>query len=463
MNGIVAWGTYVPRGRLDRRELAGMFGVTAPGGRRSVAGPDEDSLTMGVEAARAAVARLSSSADLESCWFATSHPPMLDRGNAPAITAAIGLPDAIGSYDTGGSIRSGVATLRAASSQARPSLAVLADVRSGKPGSDDEANGGDAAAAFVFGPDPAVDVIAHASLSSPVMDRWRAEGDVGSSTWDDRWTAEHQVPLMVQAATDVLKAAGVSESDLAGLVVSCPSARVEQQVVKALGGTVVESDPRGQIGYAGTADVGLRTIAALNGLAPGERILVVTGADGADAMVLRATDRIADLDRSSTTDEGTTVPAATYLLWRGLVERAAVRRPPVEPPAAPAVARNEDWKFAFTGSQCESCGTRHLPPQRVCLRCRATDEMGDVAMRDVAATVRTFTIDRIAQSLNPPVVVGVVDFDGGGRYRCQLTDVVADDVRVGDRVEMVYRLVSIAPNGVKNYFWKARPRLEEQS
>lgn len=84
-------------------------------------------------------------------------------------------------------------------------------------------------------------------------------------------------------------------------------------------------------------------------------------------------------------------------------------------------------------------------------------------MRDAAATVRTFTIDRIAQSLNPPVVVGVVDFDGGGRYRCQLTDVVADDVRVGDRVEMVYRLVSVAPNGVKNYFWKARPRLEEQS
>jgi uncharacterized OB-fold protein len=53
--------------------------------------------------------------------------------------------------------------------------------------------------------------------------------------------------------------------------------------------------------------------------------------------------------------------------------------------------------------------------------------------------------------------VGVIDFDGGGRFRCQLTEVTPDKVKVSDRVEMVYRLISIAPNGVRNYFWKARP------
>jgi 3-hydroxy-3-methylglutaryl CoA synthase/uncharacterized OB-fold protein len=462
MNGIVAWGSYVPRARLDRRQLATMFKVSAPGGRRSVAGPDEDALTMGIEAARAALTDVGPET-VESCWFATSHPPLLDRGNAASITAAVGLPDNVGSYDTGGSIRSGVATMRAAASQSAGSIAVLADMRFGRPGSDDETNGGDAATAFVFGPDAAVEIVAHASLSSPVMDRWRAEGDVGVSTWDDRWTAEHQVPLMVHVATDALKQAGITETDLAALVVSCPSARAEQQVVKSLGGSVVDSDPRADIGYCGTADVGLRTIAALDRLSAGQHLLVVTGADGADAMVLRATDRIVGVRTSNGVGPGTEIDAPTYLLWRGLVERAAVRRPPAEAPAAPAVARNEHWKFAFVGSECESCGTRHLPPQRVCLRCHATDRMSEVAMRDVPATVRTFTIDRLAQSLDPPVVVGVVDFDGGGRYRCQLTDVVADQVGVGDRVEMVYRLVSIAANGVRNYFWKARPIIEEQT
>lgn len=461
MNGIIGWGGYVPRARLDRRGLASMFKVSAPGGQRSVAGPDEDSLTMGVEAARVAMAAAGTGA-VASCWFATSHPPLLDRGNAPSIAAAVGLGDAVGSYDTGGSIRSGIAALRAAATQPGGALAVMADVRFGRPGSDDEANGGDAAASFVFGPDPLVELVAQTAVSSPVMDRWRAEGDIGVSTWDDRWTAEHQVPLMIQAATDALKQSGLSEGDITRAVVSCPSARAEQQVVSRLGIAVVDDDPRAAIGYCGTADVGLRLVAALERSAPGDRILVVTGADGADAIVLRATDRLVARPGSLLTGPTSHVDASTYLLWRGLIERAGVRRPPAEPPAAPAVARNEHWKFAFTGSECGNCGTRHLPPQRVCLRCHATDDMSDVAMRDVSATVRTFTIDRLAQSLDPPVVVGVVDFDGGGRYRCQLTDVVADDVTVGDRVEMVYRLVSVAPNGVRNYFWKARPLVEEQ-
>ena len=37
-------------------------------------------------------------------------------------------------------------------------------------------------------------------------------------------------------------------------------------------------------------------------------------------------------------------------------------------------------------------------------------------------TVATFTVDRLASTPSPPMLVVVVDFDGGGRFRCQLTD-----------------------------------------
>jgi uncharacterized OB-fold protein len=74
----------------------------------------------------------------------------------------------------------------------------------------------------------------------------------------------------------------------------------------------------------------------------------------------------------------------------------------------------------------------------------------------VQGRVATFTIDRLAYSLSPPVVVAVVDFDGGGRYTCELTDVDASTVAIGDRVEMTFRRLYTA-NGVHNYFWKARP------
>ena len=72
------------------------------------------------------------------------------------------------------------------------------------------------------------------------------------------------------------------------------------------------------------------------------------------------------------------------------------------------------------------------------------------------ATVATFTVDRLTFSPSPPLVAAVLDFEGGGRFRCELTDVDADDVAIGDRVEMTFRRVSTAAS-VHNYFWKARP------
>jgi uncharacterized OB-fold protein len=50
----------------------------------------------------------------------------------------------------------------------------------------------------------------------------------------------------------------------------------------------------------------------------------------------------------------------------------------------------------------------------------------------------------------------VIDFEGGGRFQCELTDVDPKSVKIGDRVEMTFRRLLTA-NGVHNYFWKARP------
>ena len=52
-------------------------------------------------------------------------------------------------------------------------------------------------------------------------------------------------------------------------------------------------------------------------------------------------------------------------------------------------------------------------------------------MADVPATIATYTVDRLAYSLSPPVVAAVIDFDGGGRFQCELTDV--DPASVQDR------------------------------
>jgi uncharacterized OB-fold protein len=201
----------------------------------------------------------------------------------------------------------------------------------------------------------------------------------------------------------------------------------------------------------------------LDRVEPGAVVVLVTLADGAEVAVFRATEHVvAHRERRSATvaeqvaDGNDSLPYATFLTWRGMLHREPPRRPDPDRPAGPPSARHEHWKFSFVGSRCEACGTRHLPPQRVCVRCDAVDRMADEPLADVPATIATSTVDRLAFSLNPPVVAAVLDFDGGGRFQCELTDVDPASVRIGDRVEMTFRRLYTA-GGVHNYFWKARP------
>lgn len=85
--------------------------------------------------------------------------------------------------------------------------------------------------------------------------------------------------------------------------------------------------------------------------------------------------------------------------------------------------------------------------------------MSAVPMADVPATVTTFTVDQLAYTPSPPLVAVVLDCDGGGRLRCQLTDADPDSLAVGNRMEMTFRRMTTV-RGIHNYFWKARPAPE---
>jgi uncharacterized OB-fold protein len=74
------------------------------------------------------------------------------------------------------------------------------------------------------------------------------------------------------------------------------------------------------------------------------------------------------------------------------------------------------------------------------------------------ATIRTFSVDRLAYSPNPPMIAAVVDFDGGGRLEVEMTDTVPESLAVGQRVQMTFRLRH-SSGGIHNYAWKAVPAL----
>ena len=132
------------------------------------------------------------------------------------------------------------------------------------------------------------------------------------------------------------------------------------------------------------------------------------------------------------------------------------RRPEPQRVSATAAWRSEEWKFGFVGSRDRTREAVHLPPSRVSMRGGAVDDMDPIDRADTGATIATYTIDRLAYSPSPPIVFAVLDFDGGGRFPVELTDVDPDTVDIGDRVTMTFRRLFTA-DGIHDYFWKAKP------
>ena len=343
---------------------------------------------------------------------------------------------------------------------------MLSDIRTGLAGSADESGGGDAAAAFLFGPGPVLlETLAGASSTGEFLDRWRLPGDPASKGWEERFGEHAYVPLAEAAVTDAFKQAGIAPDAIDHLIVCGVHPRAGRRVAASVGARpeALADDLTAVIGNPGTAQAGVLLADVLDRAEPGQVIVLVTLADGAEVGVFRTTAELAAHRRqqASTVREQIEagrgdLPYATFLTWRGQLHRDPPRRPDPDRPAAPPSLRHEGWKYGFVGSRCTACGTRHLPPNRVCVKCQAVDQMVPERLADVPATIATFTVDRLAFSLSPPVVAAVIDFDGGGRFNCELTDVDPGAVAIGDRVQMTFRRLFTA-EGVHNYFWKAKP------
>ena len=457
--GLTGYGVYVPRHFISRSEIARALGGSGAPGARAVASYDEDTTSMGVEAARVA---LRNAPRPDRLLFATTEPAYADKTNATLIHAALGLDPSSLAVDMVGSVRSGIGAVLLAIDSSTPTLVVLSDTRTGLPGGADEREGGDAAAALVFGGDGAViaNVLGYGSATDEFLERWRLPGAISSRVWEERFGEHVYLPLADAALTAAVNAAGVAPSDIDVLLVAGTQGRAVKAFASAAGGPGAVDDLVSSIGNSGAAHAGVLLADALDRAAPNRTIALVVLADGASALVLRTTEALATLRprqpvRAQTGTGDDSLRYTTFLTWRGYLDREPARRPDPIGPAAPPSRRSTGYKHGFVGSTCAGCGTLHLPAVRVCVRCKELDRMTPTPMSDAQGRIVTYTVDRLAHSPSPPVVAAVVDFDGGGRFSCELADVDPANVAVGDRVEMTFRRL-VTSGGVHNYFWKAR-------
>ncbi|MEE9203201.1 MAG: OB-fold domain-containing protein [Dehalococcoidia bacterium] len=465
MVGITATGAYVPLFRLGK-DTAGW---KAPG-ERPVANFDEDSLTMGV----AAVLDCLNGRDrtlIGGLHFATTTSPYAEKQSASLIAIACDLPQDMMAVDYAHSLRSGTVALKTAldsikAGSARQAIVVTADTRQGAPRSNMELNSGDGAVALLVGDkDVVAQLVDSRSLTHEILDVWRVSGEAYTHTWEDRFATEEGYAKFVSlAVAELLKKNNLTVKDIAKLILSAPDPRKHRDTARALGFTPEQvQDPLfGSLGNTGCANATMLLAAALESAKPGDKLLVVNYGDGADAMLFEVTPQVEKMKQGRglkgyLASKKLLPSYETYLSWRGIYEPdTGVRRPPQPGPSASALHREQAEVLRLQGSKCRNCGTVQYPPQRVCTRCHTKDQMDPVRLAEKKASLYTYSMDYIAGSKDVPLVISVINFDGGGRMLCSMTDRDINEVKVGMPLELSFRRLYTA-DGIHNYFWKAVP------
>lgn len=471
MAGITSIGAYIPRYRLSLKEIAEFWNNKGAQGEKAVAGYDEDSITMAVAAARRCMQPGKEAVD--GLYLATTTAPYREKQCAAIVASAADLQRNSLTSDLTNSLRAGSIALKSAlaaveSGAAKNILVAASDCRPGAPKGKFEQLLGDGAVAVTVGTENIIAEIEDSySIFSDFTDLWRtAEDDFVQSAEGRFIDAQGYLPTMQEAVSGLLKKCSAVPADFAKIVFHASDTREHLSLSKKMGfGKDQVQDPLfARIGNAGVAASLIMLAAALEDTRPGDRILFAGYGDGCDAFALRVTDAIAGMrDSISIKDmlaKTTPVDYGRYLLWRDFISVEASSLPERTEPSLASRWRERSGISALYGVRCLDCGTAQIHPIgqaiRVCAACQSRDNFEDYKFSDRKGKLFSYAIDQLQPTLNPPGLNGVVDFDGGGRLICELTDYDLDKVAIGMPVEMTFRKM-YQGQGILNYFWKARP------
>ncbi|MFH1602828.1 MAG: 3-hydroxy-3-methylglutaryl CoA synthase, partial [Pseudomonadota bacterium] len=240
--GILSYGAYLPRRRLQRKSIAAANIWFSPGlrglarGERAMANWDEDTVTMAVEAARDCLAGLAP-VGLDQLILASTTHPYDDRQNAAIVANAVHLGSALRVLDVTGSQRAGTSALMSALGAGATSLVAAGEHRLAKAASPQEMHYGDGAAALLLGTGaPIARLIGSHSETVDFVHQFRSSERVHDYAWEERWIRDEGYMKIVPAALAALfKASGVDPATITHFCIPCTLSRVVPGIAKRAG------------------------------------------------------------------------------------------------------------------------------------------------------------------------------------------------------------------------------------
>ncbi len=338
--GVSGYGSYIPMYRLPGAEIARVWsgGGRGPVKEKAVAGLDEDTVTIAIEAARNAVARAEiEPGELRAIWLGTESPPYAVKPSSTIVAEALGAAPYLLAADFEFACKAGTEAVQAAiglvgSGMGDYALAIGADTAQGRPGDDLEYTAASGGSAFVIGPaeNAVATLIASLSYATDTPDFWR-RGYQPYPSHSGRFTGEpayfHHT---LAAASALMEELDMAAADFDYAVFHQPNVKFPMRAAGRLGFTpeqVRDGLLSNEIGntYAGASLTGLSAI--LDRAEPGAIILLVSFGSGAgsDAFAWRVTERIESRrDKapkvSDYIERRTEIDYASYARYRGKLQ-----------------------------------------------------------------------------------------------------------------------------------------------
>jgi hydroxymethylglutaryl-CoA synthase len=480
MIGIVAFGGYVPRSRLQRQTVFAATGWFNPGlavlanGERAIASWDEDAITMGVEAARDCLGSRDRS-EIGRVYLASTSLPNADRQNSTILKEALNLSDDVAALDVTGSRRAGTSALvdafyAVAGGGSKAALCIASERSITRAGSEAELVSAHAAAAMLIGQDEiAARFLAGHSTTIDFVDHFRAEGERFDYQWEQRWVREEGYGRIVPAtARRALEKCGVQAREIAHFLMAAPLQGINVAVARAIGiaPEAVVNVLGESLGDAGTAQPLVLLSHTLERAGVGEKILMVGFGGGCDALVLETTELLPKAKpamgiRGALDNRRVETSYIRYLASCGLIELDRGMRAELDQkPILTALYRERKTVLGLIGGRCRKTGTVQFPRSLISVASdtRSVGTQEDYPLAERQAKVVSYTADSLTYTPDPPAYYGAIEFEGGGRLSTEFVDIECGQLKVGLPVRMVFRIKAVDERrGFTKYFWKAAP------
>jgi 3-hydroxy-3-methylglutaryl CoA synthase len=403
--------------------------------------------------------------------FASTTSPYNEKQISAMIATVADLREDARTADYMNSLRSATtATLTALDAVKAGSAAnviiTAADCRLAPPKSANERLFGDAASAIAIGQDGVIaKFIASHSTVDEITDVWRKPDEAFVAGWEERFAITQGYQRVVQkTVAELCERTAINPVEISKAIFYAPDAGSLAAVAKSLSlkAEQIPDHLLSTVGNTGAAMPLLVLSSVLETAQPGEKLLVVGYGSGCDALLFEVTDEIKAVQaenrkgaKGHLASKGYIENYERYAKFRDLIDTDAARR---QAPTASAsqVWRDRDDIYRFHGYRCLQCGKIQYPHQRLCISCQAKDNFEAVKLADKKAKLFTYTIDFLNASPDPPTVMTIVDFAGGGRAYLMMTDRNPTAVHIEEEVEMTFRKMYEA-EGFAQYYWKCRP------